>query len=95
MKRRSAVPIIVAILLLLPILYVGTYCALVQRVYFSATYNGEEGIFVAADYRLGGSRIGRAALVFWPLEQIDQTLRPGAWEHPSFQSGSVSNLTRH
>jgi hypothetical protein len=86
MKRT---PLFIAIiLLLLPVLYVGSYLGLVERVYFSATYNGEEGIFVAADYRLGGSF---AACVFWPLLQIDQTLRPGAWEHPSFQSSSVSD----
>jgi hypothetical protein len=39
--------------------------------------NGAEGVFVPADYRIGGSV---AARFFWPLEQIDRLVRSGAWD---------------
>jgi hypothetical protein len=76
MKRDSRAPLIVAIvLLLLPLLYVGSYLAMVVP-------SGDGGIRIpglAGDeyYRFGGER---AAWYFWPLEQIDRKVRPGAWE---------------
>jgi hypothetical protein len=82
-------PLITAIvLLLLPALYVGSYLALV--VPKGATYE-----FVPMDPKLlvGVSEVGftlrkihyrtgsgLAERLYWPLEQIDRKLRPGAWE---------------
>lgn len=80
MKRESRAPLIVAIvLLLLPVLYVGSYLALV-RPYCVVTGYEQTGRYMNVDaihYRWGGER---AAAVFWPLEQIDRKMRPGAWE---------------
>ena len=69
-------PLIAAILLLLlPVVYVGSYLVLVWP-------DGER--FQMADsrsdfptYRYGTETW--AATMFWPLEQIDRTLRPRAW----------------
>jgi hypothetical protein len=82
MKKHTA-PIIAAILLLLPVLYVGSYLWLVERVQFRATFQGQEGTFIVAGYRGCGPYAG---LFFWPLEQIDRMVRPEAWEHPALKS---------
>jgi hypothetical protein len=77
--KKHAAPIIAAILLLLPLLYVGSYLALVspQGVTTpdpSDPYNYEGWI---KNYRVGNSLCKQ---LFWPLEQIDRQLRPGAWD---------------
>jgi len=69
--NRHAAPILAAILLLLPVLYVGSYLALVQPAGTIRLWAG-----TAEHYRYGGSL---AASVYWPLEQADRKLRPGAW----------------
>jgi hypothetical protein len=76
--KRHAAPIIAAILLLLPVLYVGSYLALVvpgPAFYVSNSANGEKA------HRFTGYRIYPTACerIFYPLEQIDRTVRPGAW----------------
>lgn len=74
--KKHAGPIFAAVLLLLPVLYVGSYLALVTP--------GDEGLNVYINhgswdypYRFGG-RV--SAIVFWPLEQIDRKVRREAWE---------------
>ncbi len=68
MKRDSRAPLVVAIvLLLLPVLYVGSYLALVA-----------EPIRGEANYRIGD---GYAVVMFFrPLENLDQWVRPQHWE---------------
>lgn len=62
-------PLLVAIvLLLLPVLYVGSYLALLQRKRLADPYY--------IQYRWGGKT---AKGLYWPLEQIDRRLRPGHW----------------
>jgi hypothetical protein len=77
--KRHAAPIIAAILLLLPVLYVGSYLALVDPegnpMYGSFTDFSVKKYL--GHYRYGGRW---SANVFWPLEQIDRKVRPGAWE---------------
>ena len=82
MKRHTA-PIIAAILLLLPVLYVGSYLALVvppgryvSRTVGSANNRPSTEIFFEK-YRFGGEW---ARWFYWPLEQIDRKVRPRAWE---------------
>jgi hypothetical protein len=67
---RSPAPIIAAVLLLmLPLLYVGSYLALRnQRTLADPYYQ---------PCRFGGSYSEK---IFWPLEQIDRRLRPATWE---------------
>ncbi|QDU28522.1 hypothetical protein ETAA8_36240 [Anatilimnocola aggregata] len=82
-------PLIVAIvLLLLPVLYVGSYLALVvpggiPRVGVS-NVDGRmfRQISREHDYRIDSEL---ASWLFWPLEQIDRKMRPEAWE----QSGNL------
>jgi hypothetical protein len=76
-------PIIAAVLLLLPVLYVGSYLALVvpER---GGRLRGGSGLFYRHPYRAGGARSSAA---FWPLEQIDRRLRPGVWEPPMLNLG--------
>jgi hypothetical protein len=81
-------PLILAIILLfLPILYVGSYSALVvpgglpKKIAIGLNADGTTDYFTyqsSDTYRFGGKIAGR---VFRPLEQIDQKLRPTAW-HP-------------
>lgn len=66
-----------AVLLCLPVLYVGSYLALVEPPLATTSYNTRA--FGASPYRNGKQWSER---VFWPLEQIDRRLRPGAWESP-------------
>jgi hypothetical protein len=74
--KKHAAPIVAAILLLLSVLYVGSYLALVVPGSKPRSVND----FLArrgTPYRWGGKT---SAKVFWPLEQIDRKVRPGAWE---------------
>jgi hypothetical protein len=88
--KKHAAPIVAAVFLLLPVLYVGSYLALVTP---SGTAVGSIKIYdvpypVIGHYRAGGDISGA---IFWPLEQIDRKARPGAWwlpwETPTSSSG--------
>jgi hypothetical protein len=80
-------PLIAAVLMLvLPVLYIGSYLALVTPPNHSLIHMS--AIVVASlppyplplhisPYRYGG-RV--AEFVFWPLEQVDRRVRPDAWE---------------
>jgi hypothetical protein len=74
--RHNSAPLIVAIvLLLLPVVYAGSYVALVtpQRVVMNPGLCGPVAEY--HDYRFSNFE-----KIFWPLEQIDRKVRPGAWE---------------
>jgi hypothetical protein len=80
--KRHAAPILAAVLLLLPVLYVGSYLVMVAPR--SCFPNGraittEIGQLDAwpEDYRVAPRT---CEILFWPLEQIDRKVRPGAWE---------------
>jgi hypothetical protein len=69
MKRESRAPLIIAVtLLVVPVLYVGSYLALVVPGFRVPGLNN--------NYRVGGEYAER---FFSPLEQIDRKLRPAAW----------------
>lgn len=72
---NSTVPIIVACLLLLPVMYVGSYLALAAH---SPRRMGEPRI---ALYRVKSKNVHQ---FFWPLEQIDRRLRPGFWDNTTY-----------
>jgi hypothetical protein len=82
--KKHAAPIIVALLLILPVLYLGSYCALVVPggIYPTLHAYKDPGrvnqviIDSQVYYRSGGSF---SAHFFWPLEQIDRKMRPHAW----------------
>lgn len=75
MKRDSRAPLIVAIvLLLLPIVYVGSYLALVQP-YGRLTSAGNR---VNRHYRVDSWLT--FPILFWPLEQVDRKVRPEIWD---------------
>jgi len=72
-------PLIVAILfLLVPLLYVGSYLALVDP---SGKFHSVGNVLIWSHYRVGGKFVQG---VYWPLEQIDRKVRPKAW-HPASQ----------
>ncbi len=84
----NRVPLILAIvLLLLPVLYVGSYSALVvpeREVRVEMDHIGPKPqtlspVYITFEYpyRFGNEW---SAIFFWPLEQIDRKVRPGAWE---------------
>jgi hypothetical protein len=74
-KSCSLAPILVAVLLLLPVLYLGSYIALVDPYVDS---DRPIASFVGGNYnyRYGGRMTPR---FFWPIEQIDRQLRPHMW----------------
>ncbi|WP_425615730.1 hypothetical protein NA78x_005661 [Anatilimnocola sp. NA78] len=68
-------PLIVAIvLLLLPLLYVGSYLALVNPRARNIPVPGPD----LSNHYGRASRWGE--WVYWPLEQIDRKVRPGPWQ---------------
>jgi len=73
--RKHAAPIIAAVLLLFPMLYAGSYLALVwpdkERLDMADSRGG------VPTYRYGTETW--AWRVYWPLEQIDRHVRPAAW----------------
>ena len=79
---QSRAPLIVAIvLLLLPVLYVGSYFVLVRPGGVPAGAIVHQGVQVQMfspdeHYVLLNAQ---SRILFWPLEQIDRKLRPGAW----------------
>ena len=77
--RKHAAPIIAAFLLLVPMLYVGSYFAIVTPgplIILRDSPGGDPILEGHAKYRLAPSI---AEDVFWPLEQIDRKVRPGVW----------------
>jgi hypothetical protein len=70
-EKRTNAPIAIAVLLLLPVLYVGSYAALVKRD-LDASCRGE----FAHEYRLGA----KASVTFFlPIHWLDIQLRPRYW----------------
>jgi len=74
---NNRTPLILATaLLMLPLLYVGSYFALLD---FCCGVEQRGDYDVITNYR-AAPRACEA--VFWPLEKIDRTLRPEAWSRP-------------
>ena len=67
-------PLNAAVLLLLPVLYLGSYVALVTLS--SGSIVVRTGMLHSCDYRWGEPYTSD---FFHPLEQIDRRLRPGTW----------------
>lgn len=76
MKESRGSAIVVALLMLLPMMYVGSYLALVvpSGIHHPANYFEFLGYYRCFD--------GIAAKVYWPLEQVDRRIRPDAWYGP-------------
>jgi hypothetical protein len=71
-KRSCAVSIAIAVLLLLPVLYVGSYLFVVRIDSFAVYPNGE----IQPRYHWGGAV---SEYVYWPLWTIDRRIRPELW----------------
>ncbi|WP_254507837.1 hypothetical protein [Anatilimnocola floriformis] len=90
MKRESRAPLIVAIvLLLLPVVYVGSYLALVVpsgRSVVRPNYVDQQTLepsWTWSNYRFGYPKTDR---FFWPLEFLDRRVRPETWgDAPNWQ----------
>ena len=80
---RSYAPIIAALLLLLPVLYVGSYLALVEPVPVLFPYpDGSSEITVGTRYEWGGEW---ATSFYWPLRKIDGIVRQGVWHGETYR----------
>jgi hypothetical protein len=82
MKKPASI-IAAVLLLILPVLYVGSYLALVipqgkmpKSSLAASMFVSPDGIIKVSHYRILPSWSDR---FFWPLEQIDRRVRPGAW----------------
>lgn len=87
MKERSyAAPVVVLLIFLLLVTYVGSYFALVRPEFgnFPTTVDSvvtAEGNTLTWTYDRGYLNGGDwAAVIYWPLEQVDRRIRPSAWE---------------
>ena len=76
--KRHAAPIFAAILLLLPVLYLGSYFVVVDPAgnHFCGSFTDFSVKKYLGHYRYGGSWSER---LYWPLEQVDRRVRPHAW----------------
>ena len=79
MRAMNRIPLILAIaLLLLPVLYVGSYLALLTPL--RCAVFGQVGKIDFDNYRICPRE---CSYIFWPLEQIDRKVRPAKWTHGS------------
>ncbi len=74
--KKHAPPIVAIVLLLLPVLYVGSYLALVWPD--AERFNRADSRSDFPTYRYETE--SWACRLYWPLERIDRKLRPGAWQ---------------
>jgi hypothetical protein len=75
--QSRALLIFVSVLLLLPVLYVGSYIALANHLRHEWYTRGSGDQWARTrNYRVGGRRVEQ---FYWPLEQVDRKLRPHAW----------------
>jgi hypothetical protein len=89
-EKRSSLMLVVAMLLLPPAIYLGSYLALVSPGNYESKVldvGPNQKVYVEG-YRYFGDEDAEMARfaprVFWPLEQLDRRLRPDAWESESF-----------
>ena len=75
MKQRSYAALVVVLIMVLLLGYVGSYLALAVPSGWVFRYMSGEWHAVNVSYY----RISGVERVFWPLEQIDRKIRPGAW----------------
>jgi hypothetical protein len=76
-QPQSRAPLIIAIVLLvLPILYVVSYLALVWPDAERLLWADSRSDFPTYRYETETW----ACYVYWPLEQLDRNVRPGAWQ---------------
>jgi len=85
-RPRSFAPIIAAVLLLLPVLYVGSYLALVNPFFGSVDRGSNNGVEFRHGYRNGGEWAWR---LYYPLEQMDRRVRPKAWEELALRKAEM------
>jgi hypothetical protein len=81
---RSHAAIIAALLLLLPLLYVGSYLALVRPSGGVAIDVGGGEEWYDFYPLLGNDNREAAAWFFWPVNQLDRKVRPGTWDVEGF-----------
>jgi hypothetical protein len=87
-KSRTFAPIIAAVLLFLPVLYVGSYCMLVVPGGIpmrTALPYGGTCISMDAHYRLADTE---GKFFYWPLEQIDD----GSDQRLGKEIGTISSF---
>ena len=74
-QRSIAVPFVVAVLLLLPVLYVGSYLAMLDPL---ESRGG--GMLVRSERYRGVGDVGIATHLFRPINLLDRRIRPSYWE---------------
>ena len=79
--RKSPLWIVVVMLVLVPILYVGSYLAMVLPSGILVPVADQRGSYDIRHYRLGGDY---AEAIYWPLEQLDRRVRPHSWRERIF-----------
>jgi hypothetical protein len=83
-KRTIAGPIIAALLLIIPVLYVGSYFALVVPSGINV-FPPDDGMPGGSTSRIGRTYYYRFEITwgerfFWPLHQLHRKIRPDDWQ---------------
>jgi hypothetical protein len=92
-RRTNAAPIAIAVLLAVPLLYVGSYFALVE-VSDGAILNTDNEWAWVEKYRVGTIA---ARVIYKPLNWVDRQLRPSYWQTDVFvvDGGPVEAVHTH
>lgn len=80
--KESRAPLLIALALIIPMLYAGSYLALVQRGGIIHDPPKQlPGGMIAPSYNLKFYRVDWdfLATLYWPLGQVDRKLVPGWW----------------
>jgi hypothetical protein len=85
-RRSNAAPIAIAVLLALPLLYVGSYLALVEVSGVAIANADNEKWAWVENYRVGTNA---ARTIYKPLNWADRQLRPSYWETEVVDSNPV------
>jgi len=95
--NRSAAPLIAALILVLvlvPVLYVALYYCLVVPQGQTAIRTVRAGNQSMTETFITHYRSGSAwsPVLFWPMEQLDHQLRPGAWASYLYDKIDTDNI---
>jgi hypothetical protein len=79
-KRKVAAPVFVALILLMPFIYMGGYYALIRRSHIVSLDDPFEVGEYSEYYEFGNPL---AKILFHPMHLLDVKLRPAYWTRPA------------
>lgn len=94
-KRTINAVLVLAVALLLPLLYLGSYWALINDGIHSGYTVVGASIYLEPTYKVGGDA---AEFFYWPAHMLDKRLRPNRWQMdnggPNMLNGNESLIPK-